>query len=257
MMIQSITWANGAYTVTGLSSSASQFAAGFPLSTSYTSLLANLNPASSSSAPVAAAAVAAAGPNLGLIVGAAGAGVAVLIAAVAVAMVYRRKQKARRPMSFNQATQSPISMATLTKMFVPQQQSDVEAPPPPPSMSVSDIRRDDGHYYDPEQAVAKPRAMLRNDFIPTLQRQASNLTMIKTQSLAEFPPQHVLRSAQPSGDNRPQPTLGRLGDVQRAIKPANPFNKSGKTFMPPPPPADSRSESPSLQPPPPPPFPQY
>ena len=246
MMIQSITWANGAYTVTGLSSSASQFAAGFPLSTSYTSLLANLNPASPAPALApapATSASAAAGPNLGLIVGAAGAGVAVLIAGVAVAMVYRRKQKARRPMSFNQATQSPISMATLTKMFIPQQQLDVEAPPPPPppSMSVSDIRRDEGHYYDPEQAVAKPRAMLRNEFIPTLQRQASNLTMVKTHmnssptlSLAEFPPQHVLRS----------------------IKPVNPFNKSGKTFMPVPPPADSRADSPSLQPPPPPPFPQ-
>lgn len=242
MMVQSITWANGAYTVTGLSSSASQFAAGFPLTTGYTSLLANLNPVSPAPATSATAAATAAGPNLGLIVGAAGAGVAVLIAGVAVAMVYRRKQKARRPMSFNQATQSPISMATLTKMFIPHQQSEVEAPPPPPpSMSLSQIRRDEGHYYDPEQAVAKPRAMLHNEFIPTLQRQASNLTMVKTHmnssptlSLAEFPPQHV----------------------QRAVKPANPFNKSGKTFMPPPPPADSRSDSPSLQPPPPPPFPQ-
>jgi hypothetical protein len=138
-------------------------------------------------------------------------------------------------------------MATLTKMFIPSAQ-----PPPPASFSLAQLQENQD-YYDPEQAVAKPRAMLHNEYIPSLQRQSSNLTMVKTHlnidpvTPAEFPPQHVLRS-----------TLGRQGDVQRAINVKsvhNPFNKSNRMFVPPPPPDD---QSLSLQPPPPPPpsFPQ-
>ena len=243
MMIQSITWMNGAYTVTGLSSSASQFAAGFPLSTSYTNLIANLNPSSSPSPGPSASAL-----NLGLIVGVAGGGVAVLIAAVVAVLVYRRKQKARRPVSVQHgsvdvfAPSLPLtpsgspSMTTLTKMFVP---SSALHQTPPTNFNLAHLQENED-YYDPEQAVTKPRTMLRNEFIPTFQRQASHLTMVKTHlnspSLApsEFPPQHALGSAQLSRGNRPLPTLGRQGDVQRAIHVKslnNPFNKSNKMFV--------------------------
>ena len=130
-IINSITWANGAYTVTGNVVGAQQFQNGFPLSSAYTSLLASLVPSSSPS-PSAA-------PSIALPVGIAVGATALAVVGAATA-IYLTRQKRRR-ISFDPNAPSVINALKnampATRMSLPKSL--------PPSTNEE--------YYDPEQAT--------------------------------------------------------------------------------------------------------
>jgi hypothetical protein len=149
-VINSVTWANGAYTVNGNVVGAQQFQNGFPLSSAYTSLIASLAP---SPTPTPSSAPSVALP-IGIAVGATALGV--IVAGTA---IYLTRQKRRR-ISFDPNT--PTVMNQL-KNAIPATRFSLPT-------AIQPVNNEG--YYDPEQAT-RPVSFQENSHVQTLQKQAS------------------------------------------------------------------------------------
>jgi len=142
-VVNSVTWANGAYTVTGNVVNAQQFQNGFPLSSAYTNLIASLAP-SATPAPSTAPSIAL---PVGIAVGATALGV--IVAGTAIYLTRRKRRRISfdptQPTTINQLKNAlPMTIISLPK-------------PPPPSTNEQ--------YYDPEQA-ARPANFHENVHLP-------------------------------------------------------------------------------------------
>ena len=235
--INSVTWANGVYTVTGNVVGAQQFQNGFPLSSAYTNLLASLVP-SPSPTPSSAPSVAL---PIGIAVGATA--LAVIGAATA---IYLTRQKRRR-ISFD--PNAPTVMNTL-KNAIPATRMSL----PTAIQPVNNMNED---YYDPEQAT-RPISFQENSHVQTLQKQAS-LPAAEIKARMNFIPITNTKSSidkikmSTSAPASPQIPHGfQTSPSTRQL--VHPFMARRHTL--PPPPAsefDLNKSSPSLQQPPPPP----
>jgi hypothetical protein len=153
-VINSVTWANGAYTVNGNVVGAQQFQNGFPLSSAYTNLLASLVPSfSPAPAPSPSAASSVALP-IGIAVGATALGV--IVAGTA---IYLTRQKRRR-ISFDPNTPTVINQL---KNVIPATRFSLPT-------AIQPVNNEG--YYDPEQAT-RPVSFQENSHVQTLQKQAS------------------------------------------------------------------------------------
>ena len=149
-VINSVTWVNGAYVVTGNVVGAQQFQNGFPLSSAYTSLLASLVP-SPSPTPSSAPSVAL---PIGIAVGATALGV--IVAGTA---IYLTRQKRRR-ISFD--PNAPTVMNQL-KNAIPATRFSLPT-------AIQPVNNEG--YYDPEQGT-RIVSFQENSHVQTLQKQAS------------------------------------------------------------------------------------
>jgi len=237
-VINSVTWVNGAYVVSGNVVGAQQFQSGFPLSSAYTSLIASLAP-SPTTTPSSAPSVAL---PIGIAVGATALGV--IIAGTA---IYLTRQKRRR-ISFD--PNAPTVMNTL-KNVIPATRFSLPT-------AIQPVNNEG--YYDPEQA-SRPISFQENSHVQTLQKQAS-MPAAELKARINFVPINNTKPAfdkvkmstsVPSSPQIPHGFQQSLSTRQLT----HPFMSRRHTL--PPPPAsefDLNRDSPSLQPPPPPP-PEY
>ena len=156
-VINSVTWANGAYTVTGNVVGAQQFQTGFPLSSVYTNLLAALVP-SPSPTPSSA-------PSVALPIGIAVGATALAIIGAATA-IYLARQKRRR-ISFDPT--APTVMNQLKNAIPATRMSPLGTNWSLPT-AIQPVNNEG--YYDPEQAT-RPISFQENSHVQTLQKQAS------------------------------------------------------------------------------------
>jgi len=233
-VINSITWANGVYTVTGNVVGAQQFQNGFPLSSAYTSLLGSLVPSPSPTPSTA--------PSVALPIGIAVGATALAVIGAATA-IYLTRQKRRR-ISFDPNAPTVINALKnaipATRMSLPN--------------AIQPVNED---YYDPEQAT-RPISFQENSHVQTLQKQAS-MPAAELKERINFVP---INNTKPIFDkikmstSAPSSPLIPHGFQQSAStrQLVHPFMARRHTL--PPPPAsefDLNRDSPSLQPPPPPP----
>jgi hypothetical protein len=149
-VINSVTWANGAYTVLGNVVGAQQFQNGFPLSSAYTNLLASLVPPPS---PTPSST-----PSVALPIGIAVGATALAIIGAATA-IYLARQKRRR-ISFD--PNAPTVMNTL-KNAIPATRMSLPT-------AIQPVNNEG--YYDPEQGT-RIVSFQENSHVQTLQKQAS------------------------------------------------------------------------------------
>jgi hypothetical protein len=235
-VINSVTWVNGAYVVSGNVIGAQQFQNGFPLSSAYTSLIASLAP---SPTPTPSSAPSIALP-IGIAVGATALGV--IIAGTA---IYLTRQKRRR-ISFD--PNAPTVMNTL-KNVIPATRFSLPT-------AIQPVNNEG--YYDPEQAT-RPISFQENSHVQTLQKQVS-LSASEMKARLNFVPINNSKSFNDKIKMTSAPSSPVIphGFQQSAStrQLAHPFMARRHTL--PPPPAtefDLNRDSPSLQsqPPPPPP----
>ena len=239
-VINTVTWVNGAYTVTGNVVGAKQFQNAFPLSSVYTSLLTALAPLPIvSPSPSSSVAPSVALP-IGIAVGATALGV--IIAGTA---IYLTRQKRRR---ISIDPNAPTVMNALKNVMPGTRTSLPNAIPP--------VNED---YYDPEQAT-RPINFQDNSHVQTLQKQAS------------LPAAEMKARINYVAINNSKPSYDKIKTVPASLSPQIPhgFQQSPSTrqlahpfiarrhTLPPPPVSefDLSRDSPSLQPPPPPPPPE-
>ena len=234
-VIQSVTWVNGAYIVTGNVVGAQQFQTGFPLSSVYTNLLAALVP-SPSPAPTTA-------PSVALPIGIAVGATALAIIGAATA-IYLARQKRRR-ISFD--PNAPTVMNQL-KNAIPATRMSLPT-------AIQPVNNEG--YYDPEQAT-RPISFQENSHVQTLQKQAS-LPAAEMKARMNFVPINNKLSY----DKAKMVSAPASPQIHHGFQPAASTRQLTHPFMArrhtmPPPPAsefDLNRDSPSLQsaPPPPPP----
>jgi len=240
-VINSVTWANGAYTVNGNVVGAQQFQNGFPLSSAYTNLLASLVP-SPTPAPSSAPSVAL---PIGIAVGATALGV--IVAGTA---IYLTRQKRRR-ISFD--PNAPTVMNQLKNAIPATRMSPLGTNGSLPT-AIKPVNNMNEDYYDPEQA-SRPISFQENSHVQTLQKQASLPAIDKARinfvTIPNKPSYDKIKmTSAPSSPVIPHGFQQSLSTRQLA----HPFMARRHTL--PPPPAsefDLNRNSPSLQQPPPPP----
>jgi len=156
-VINSVTWANGAYTVLGNVVGAQQFQNGFPLSSAYTNLLASLVPPPS---PTPSST-----PSVALPIGIAVGATALAIIGAATA-IYLARQKRRR-ISFD--PNAPTVMNTLKNAIPATRMSPLGTNGSLPT-AIQPVNNEG--YYDPEQGT-RIVSFQENSHVQTLQKQAS------------------------------------------------------------------------------------
>jgi hypothetical protein len=240
-VINSVTWVNGAYVVTGNVVGAQQFQSGFPLSSAYTNLIASLAP-SPSSTPSAS-------PSVALPVGIAVGATALAVIGAATA-IYLTRQKRRR---ISVDPNAPTVMNTLKNVIPATRMSPLGTNGSLPT-AIQPINE---YYYDPEQAT-RPISFQENSHVQTLQKQAS-MPAAELKARINFVP---INNTKPAFDKVKMSTSIPSSPViphgfQQSLSTrqlTHPFMSRRHTL--PPPPAsefDLNRSSPSLQPPPPPP----
>jgi len=214
-VVQSVTWANNAYTVTGYVTNAQQFSSGFPLSSAYGNLLNAINPPTLQSSLSA-------GGVVGIVFG-------VLLAATLItvpAIYYNRERLAKfinnKPEQVEKKTENPLSINSENQ--------------PPQIIQNKQLRmslpRVEESYYDPESSEQDSGfRMVSNDYIKTLIRQASlaNIEGVAVPNRVNFAP---INNRKPAYD---------------AIKMASRVGEPPSLTVPPPPPVPSTPLSPFVK----------
>jgi hypothetical protein len=181
LVIQSITWANGVYTIVGNTNNPSQFMSGFQLSRDYNALLQNLNP----QAPTL---------NIAVPIGIASGALVLVVAIIMGTILLVRRRSRRRVLSDASETKTRMSLsndlrsaiASLTAVSIPNlaeawQRENRE--PPPTNESFVHKNQMSSRNIVPEN-LTEGHGMARSEFARAELAKAFPPVQIQRQSIA-------------------------------------------------------------------------